>query len=67
MSLILLAASAAALRVSPASLHRPAVARSRAGAFAMQAPTAEDEFGFGDGPGDRTLEMLAGMKAKANE
>ena len=36
-------------------------------ADARDAPTAEDEFGFGDGPGDRTLEMLAGMKAKAND
>merc|ERR1719387_2764857 len=52
--IFLLACGAAALRVSPASLHRPAVARSRVGAFAMQAPTAEDEevvFEFGDAGG----------------
>ena len=54
LRLLLLVACAAALRVSPASLHRPAVARSRVGAFAMQAPTAEDEevvFEFGDAGG----------------
>ena len=52
--LLLLVACAAAIRVSPASLHRPAVARSRVNAFAMQAPTAEDEeeeFEFGDAGG----------------
>lgn len=52
--LVACAATSAAIRVSPASLHRPAVARSRVGAFAMQAPTAEDEevvFEFGDAGG----------------